>query len=89
MIRITVEMVPWGNEKRAFIMAQGHIYNDGRGTVARGNYNAALSKVSHFRTFTGRGWWKEGKIKDFPRTRLGVWDLLYRVLRELVGGRNP
>ncbi len=89
MIRITIEMVPFGDEKRAYVMAQGIIHNDGRGTKARGNYGAAISRVSHFRPLVGGGWWKEGKIKDFPRTRLGVWDLLYQALRELVGERNP
>jgi hypothetical protein len=88
MIRITIEMVPLGNEKRAYVMAQGLIHNDGRGTCARGNYFASISRVAHGRTLVGGGWWKEVKIKDFPRTRLGVWDLLYRSLRELVGDRN-
>lgn len=90
MIRITVEMVPLGNENKAYVMASGIIHNDGRGTRARGNYGVCISKVAHFPPgLNGGGWWKEGKIEGFPRTRLGVWDLLYRCLRELLGGRNP
>lgn len=89
MIRITIEMVPKGDEHRAFVMAKGHIYNAGTGSWARGNYGANISKVAHFKALNGGGWWKQGKITDFPRTRLGVWDLLYRALRELVGERNP
>lgn len=89
MIRITIEMVPLGNEKRAYVMARGIIGNDSSGSVARGSYNAAISRVSHRRPLNTGGWWKIAKIEDFPRTRLSVWDLLYRALRELVGERNP
>lgn len=89
MIRITVEMVPLGNEEHSYVMATAIIHNDGRGSRARGNCHTAISKVAHHRPLVGGGYWKQGKIKDFPRLRLGVWDLLYRALRELVGERNP
>ena len=91
MIRITVELVPMGREDLAFVMARGQIFNDGRGSRARGNYIASLSRVSHYPPGAPKdkgGWWKETKIVEFPRTRLGVWDLLFRALRELVGRRN-
>lgn len=89
MIRVTIEMLPFGDDRRAYVMARGIIHNKGTGTRARGNYGAAISKVSHYRPLKAGGWLRKGEIKDFPRTRLGVWDLLYRSLRELVGDRNP
>lgn len=32
--------------------------------------------------------WKETAVRDFPRKRLGPWDLLYRVLQAAIGFRN-
>ena len=45
MIRITVELVPHGDESRARVLAHGIIANDGTGTLERGNYNFVLGYV--------------------------------------------
>lgn len=82
MLRITIELVPWGIESRAMIIATGTIVNTGSGTPNSGDYHIEL------RDAAGRKW-KTGHIEGFPRKRLLAWDLLYRALTKLVGNRNP
>jgi hypothetical protein len=81
MLRITVELVPWGIESRASVIATGTIVNTGTGTPTRGCYRIDL------RDAAGRPW-KSGTVDEFPRKRLLAWDLLYRALENLVGIRN-
>lgn len=81
MLRITIELVPWGIESRARTIAIGTIANTGTGTATSGEYHVEL------RDAAGRKW-KTGGITGFPRKRLLAWDLLYRALEELVGNRN-
>lgn len=82
MLRITIELVPWGIESRAKIIATGTIANTGTGTPTSGDYRVEL------RDAAGRKW-KTGGITGFPRKRLLAWDLLYRALEKVVGNRNP
>jgi len=82
VLRITIELVPWGIESRAKIIATGTIANTGTGTPTSGNYRVEL------RDATDRKW-KSGTITGFPRKRLLAWDLLYRALEKVVGNRNP
>jgi hypothetical protein len=83
MLRVTVELVPHGDESRARHLGTAVIANDGTGDLDTGNYWAKLSKWGSGAT------WKRGKYKGFPRKRRGPWDLLYCLLREIVGERNP
>lgn len=77
MIRVTVELVPRGDESRALILARGVIANDGSGTLRRGNYRFALSQQRRL-TVTAR----KGEVKDFPRLSKNVWHLLRLVLNQ-------
>lgn len=80
MIRVTVELIPWGVGKPQHL-GTAEIFNDATGTTTRGNYG--------FRLFSrNKRLYKEGEVKDFPRKRLLAYDLLYRVLREAMGERN-
>lgn len=56
------------------------ISNTGAGSKTSGNYVCAFRR--------GRGQVMRGTVDGFPRLRLNVWDLIFRCLRELVGGRN-
>lgn len=62
-------------------LATGKIVNTGTGSSDRGNYRVELRDAAN-------RVWKTCHIKDFPRKRLLAWDLLYRVLRKLIGDRN-
>ena len=81
MIVIKIEMWPFGEEENKYSLGTAHISNDASGTRTVGHYG--------FKLFDKRGRkFKEGKIKNFPRRRLLVWDLLLRVLRDAFGERN-
>lgn len=73
MIRITVEIVPYGDESRAKVIGTARIWNTLEGTSARGTYKA------EFRDKAGRRW-KQSDVQGFPRKRLLAWDLLAQML---------
>jgi hypothetical protein len=75
VIRVTVELVPHGDESRARVLARGTITNDGTGTFQRGNYRFWLSQSGRVNATS-----REGEVKDFPRRAKNVWHLLSRVL---------
>lgn len=83
MIRITVELVPYSAPHKPRHLGTAVIYNDGTGTATVGNYRVGLSKRGRPRSV-----WKEGRVRGFPRKRLGAWDLLFRALLTTVGKRN-
>ena len=73
MIRITIEMVPRGNEAKKYTMGSATITNDGTGTKTRGNYV--------FRQFSKTGRQLASvDVWDFPRGRMSVWYLLHWAL---------
>lgn len=86
MIVVTVELWPHGDERRKRHLGTATIANDLSGTQDTGNYHVMLSKAGR-----PKETWRRGRVEAFPRLsrRLGVWDLLYRALRDSVGERNP
>ena len=88
MIRITVELISAVHPSRSRVLGIAEIANDGEtsraSNGARGSYTVRLSKRAPYTRQT----WKAGRVEDFPRRRLGAWDLLYRALRATVGDRN-
>lgn len=83
MIKITAELLPYGRSENKRHLGTLLIANTGTGTKRSGNYRYMLYKAGS----TVRRW-KEGEISGFPRLRLLVWDLLYRILRDIFGDRN-
>lgn len=81
MIYVKVELWPFGDRTKAKPLGEMYIANDATGSLTRGNYKAIL-KNSVGRTF------RACKVADFPRKRLNVYDLMFRVLRTAVGDRN-
>ncbi len=75
MLRITVELLPMGDESCKRLLSVAEIANDGTGTLDAGNYVFSISD----REQRG-GVWRQGTVTGFPRQRLTAWDLLYRVL---------
>lgn len=87
MIRVTVELIS-AIDGHTETLGIAEIWNDATGNETTGNYKFKLGRRGQKylgKTFTG---WREGKVKDFPRKRLLVWDLLYRCLKEAVEDRN-
>ena len=83
MLRITIELVPWGIEDKKRTIGIAEIYNDGTGTSTTGNYGVRV-----FKRGSNGVIWKTGKVWGFPRKKLLAWDLLYRALHNIIGERN-
>lgn len=82
MIRVTIELLPFGLERGRKHLGTIDIANDGTGTAERGNYKVRLAG------FRGpHSKWREGAVRDFPRKSRGPYDLLLRALAATVGDR--
>lgn len=103
MIVVTLELWPHGDKDQARHLGTATIANVIGGTAKEGNYefvvvdhhaDMSLVGVPEGSKFMLSKWgkpgekWKAGKVMQFPRQRLGAWDLLYRVLKSAVGTRN-
>lgn len=71
MIRVTIELLPFGGETGRKTLATIDIANDGTGTGSRGNYKARLNPKHE---------WTEKVVEDWPRQSYPVQKLLYKVL---------
>lgn len=80
-LRITIEMIPKGNEAKAYTLAQGMIANDGSGDVNVGNYIYGFSGqvTRHVREPEIQ---ISGRLEGFSRRRLNAWELLRRCLNQ-------
>lgn len=87
MIRVTVELISAINPARSRVLGVAEIANDLSSDNLRevGNYKYRLSKWSPKLRET----WKKGRVTGLSRTKRGSWDLLFMVLRDAVGKRNP
>lgn len=74
MIRVTIEIVPHGDEGRARVIGSGTIINDGTGTPDSGNYEYNIT----FRDHT-----VSGKYTGYPRGVHGPWYLLFKILQQV------
>lgn len=77
MIRITVELLPGGDESRAKVLGTALIANDGTGTQTTGNYSYIISGK---RSILKGG---QGNILGFRRKSDNVWELLRQVLNQM------
>lgn len=81
MIRITVEMVPKGDDSRAWTMAQGVIANDGTGTETVGTYVYGFSGQAQTPGHDP-GIRISGRLTGFRRKRSNVWHLIAECLTQ-------
>lgn len=93
MIRVTIELWPFGSKSNAKTLGVIDIWNDGTGNPKVGNYKyrawpAGTDKdILHSQENLKKARWA-GYIENFPRQQLLVFDLLYRVLRASFSYRN-
>ena len=80
MIRITVEIIPYGIESAKLTLTTAEIWNDASGTKSAGNYGYKLNDVGRNKPRC----WRKGEVKNFPRTRKNVWYLIRRVLNAAI-----
>lgn len=84
MLRVTVELLPGGDESRKQDLGTAEISLAGASEDAQeGNYNVMLSKWGRPKQA-----WKRGSVEGFPRKKLGPWDLLFWALTATVGERS-
>jgi len=85
MLVIQIQMWPKGDKTKAYSMGTLSVALDPKTTKNFSNrgYTWAITKLAD------KGLWKKGSIEGHnPRIR-GQWDLIYRILRQAVGDRNP
>ena len=90
MLVVKIEMWPGGNEGKAYLLSQGVIANDGKGSVTLGsvtlgNYDVNLMKAPRFGgdkkpRISGKSW-RRGRVEGFDRN-LSEWELLRRALED-------
>ena len=75
MIRITVELLPQGDEKRKRTLGTMEIANDRSGTSQIGNYRGTL----HAEYTDSKG--RAGYVRQFKRQHQSVWSLVGAFLK--------
>jgi hypothetical protein len=83
VIRVTVELLPHGIEARKRHLGTMELWNTCEGNSTIANYEATLSKWGRPAEV-----WRRGRIENFPRARLGPWDVILRLLVQIIGRRN-
>ena len=83
MIRVTIELLPHGEESRKRHLGTVEIANDGTGTAESGNYMVRLAKMGR-----PAQTWMRGAVVGFARKSQGPYDLLLKALVATVGPRN-
>jgi hypothetical protein len=73
MIRVTIEVVPFGNEDRARKIGTLLLANDGEGTHETGNYAYVYGYTDRDASMA------RGTIKRFSRSQ-GAWALVRKIL---------
>jgi hypothetical protein len=81
VVFVKIELWPSDIEDNAVLLGGIAIADDSFSTPSCGNYNATLVSNEGVR-------YKSVRVEGFPRDRLLVFDLLYRVLKAAVGTRN-
>lgn len=74
MIKITVEIWPYGSEIAQYRIAEGVIYNDETGNYTSGNYKSSLQVYGRDNQSY------QSEVKNFARADKNVWELLKEVL---------
>lgn len=89
MLVIRIEMWPRGDQLKARLLGEGRICNEG-GTAELGNYSVNLLRSPEYAKPGNVGKsWRKGTVENFPRLKLGPWDLLLHALVSAIGKRNP
>lgn len=82
MVRVTIELVPHGDESQKRTIGLINIMNDGTSpNRAIGNYTAELMHAGRFYG-KRKGVFKRAKVRGFARKILSPYRLVFRVLRE-------
>jgi hypothetical protein len=75
MLRVTIELLPYGDESQARTLGTLEIANDATGTLDVGNYTGKL-----FAEYTGQGG-RTGRVLNFSRRKQSAWSLVGAFLK--------
>ncbi len=75
MIRITIQLIPKGDESRARTLGKMEIANDATGNQDVGNYEGTLH--AEYTRPEGR----KGRVSDFNRRKQSAWSLVGAFLK--------
>ena len=75
MIRVTIQLLPKGDESRARTLGTLEIANDATGTPELGNYDGTLHAE-----YTGPGG-RKARVEGFRRQKQSVWTLVGAFLK--------
>lgn len=75
MIRITVQLIPLGDETKARTLGVMEIANDGSGSKELGHYTGVLHAE-----YTGPSG-RKGRVTNFNRRKQSVWSLVGAFLK--------
>ena len=78
MLRVTIELLPDGDEEAARLLGKLTIANDDTGTPLNGHYDTQLTTFDHY----GGSFVRTGRVEDFNRERSAV-DLVMFALETL------
>lgn len=80
MLKVKIELLPFGMTSVPSKVWIAHIWNDASGTKQIGNY---LFKI--FQMNSNDKVWRGGEVKNFKRKEWSVWYLLYLCLKTIYG----
>ena len=87
MLKITVELWPFGSEANRKKLGEMYIWNDGTGTPDRGNYKfwygGKNSNISELRAVQLGDKPPKGTLEGFPRKSYSAFELIKRCLNEV------
>lgn len=75
MLRVTVELVPFGVESKKHEIAKMEIINDGTGTNTKGNYDVRVFVRNSKHVM------RKGKVSEHSRLAESVWTLVDKAIR--------
>jgi hypothetical protein len=82
-IRVTMEIIPHGDERRKFVAGVLEIENDTRGGLLIGNYDLKISgPVKDGDMAVPNQFWSRGRLEGFERKR-GWWSCVKEALNQL------
>jgi hypothetical protein len=77
MIKITVELLPHGDESRKRKLGEMRIWNTLTGTPTKGDYKFSIWLKRNKA-------WRTGEYHGFPRKRKNVWFLIKKCLEQVL-----
>ena len=80
MLRVTIELVPFGVEAQSKVLGRIGIINDGSGSLAVGNYDVSLSDEECYTSDGKATTWRKVKLKGFRRRAFGPYHILLAAL---------